>query len=127
MGFYVPDEVMDKNLAEVALSDRMYLCNAEPNSFNEASSIFCLATITLVPGSGNGSWVIGAGDVSGRKLTLEEQTGTGAVSDKATHAAFAVAGTTALKFVSTLQDFMVQAGVAFTLPSKDVWEIRDPS
>lgn len=124
---YVPDAVMDLPLAEVALSDRMYLCNAEPSSFVEASATFCLATITLTPGSGNGSWLIGAGDASGRKLTLEEQTGTGSISDKATHAAFAVLGSSALKFVSTMSDFLVQAGVAFVIPSKDVWEIRDPS
>jgi|WetSurMetagenome_2_1015567.scaffolds.fasta_scaffold58546_2 hypothetical protein len=127
MGFSVPDAVMDKNLDEVALSDRLFLCSQQPATYAEAATTYNLATITLTAGDGNGDWTKGNGDVSGRKLTLAEQTGTGTNPGTANHVAFGVNGSSALKFVSTMTDFLVQAAVGFTLPSKDIWEIRDPA
>jgi hypothetical protein len=128
MAFAVPDAVMDLNLAGVALSDRLFLCSQQPATYDEAATTYNLATITLTPGSGNGDWVIANGDVSGRKLTLTEQVGTGAAAGTANHVAFAVAGAPGtLKFISTMVDFLVAIGVGFTLPSKDIWEIRDPA
>lgn len=127
MGFMAPDAVIDKALEDVALSDRLYVCSDEPTSFTEASSTQNLATIILTAGKGNGDWTIGNGDTSGRKLTIAEQAGTGTTTGTATHVAFGVNGSSTLKFVCTLTSMLIQAGVAFTIPSKDVWEIRDPS
>lgn len=127
MGFAVPDAVMDKNLEEVALSDRLFLCSQQPATYAEASETYMLASITLTPGDGQGDWVKANGDVSGRKLTLTEQTGTGTNPGTANHVAFCVAGSSAIKFISTMTDFLVAAAVGFTLPSKDIWEIRDPA
>lgn len=127
MAFAVPDAVMDKNLDEVARADRLFLCSQQPATFLEASATYKLAEITLTPGDGNGDWVVDNGDVSGRKLTLTEQTGAGAGDGTANHVAFCVNGSSELLFVSTMVDFLVATGVGFTLPSKDIWEIRDPA
>jgi hypothetical protein len=118
---------MDKNLDEVARADRLFLCSQQPATFAEASATYMLAAITLTPGNGNGDWVKANGDVSGRKLTMTEQTGTGTNPGTANHAAFAVNGSSELLFVSTMTAFLVAAAVGFTLPAKDIWEIRDPS
>ena len=127
MAFMVPDAVMDKNLDEVARADRLFLCSQAPATFEEASATYMLASITLTAGDGGGDWTVDNGDVSGRKLTLAEQSGSGADDGTANHAAFCVNGTTELLFVSTMTDFLVANGVGFTLPSKDIWEIRDPA
>jgi hypothetical protein len=127
MGFMVPNAVMDKDLEEVALSDRAFLCSQEPATYDEAATTYNLATINLTPGDGNGDWTIGDGDTAGRKLTLAEKTGTGVGTGTANHVAFAVTGAPGdLKFVSTLADFSVIAGVDFVLASRDIWEIEDP-
>ncbi|MFA5381851.1 MAG: hypothetical protein WC356_01710 [Candidatus Micrarchaeia archaeon] len=124
MAIMVPDAVMDKNLDEVALSDRAFLCSQEPATYEEAATTYNLATIELTPAS---DWSKAAGDVSGRKLTLAEKTGTGAADGTANHVAFGLSSTSALKFVDTMTDFAVVAGVGFTLASKDVWEINAPA
>lgn len=126
MGFMVPDAVMDKNLAEVALSDRMFLCSQEPANYTEASATYCLATVILTAGDGNGDWVIANGDYSGRKLSLTVQNVVGSAAGTANHVAFGVDGSSTLKYVSTLQPFVVANGVGYSMPGKTVWEIRDP-
>ena len=128
MPFSVPDAVMDLCLDGVALSDRAFLCSQAPATYDEAATTYNLASITLTAGAGNGDWSKANGDVSGRKLTLAEQTGTGAADGTANHVCFAVQGAPGtIKFISTMTNFLVQNGVGFTLPSKDIWEIRDPA
>jgi hypothetical protein len=127
MGFMVPDAVMDKNLDEVALSDRLFICSREPTTYQEAAVTYNLATIELTPGAGNGDWVKAEGDVSGRKLTLTLQTGIGAVAGTANHGAFCVSGEAVLKFVCPIDEFSIQTGVSFMVASRDIWEIDDPS
>jgi hypothetical protein len=46
-----------------------------------------LATITMTVGDGNGDYNLGNGDTSGRKLSITEQSGTGATTSTANHIA----------------------------------------
>jgi hypothetical protein len=70
---YVDDDVMDVYLQYIADNgDTLNLCSALPTNYTEATSTYMLAQLT---GLTSGDYTLAAGDVSGRKITLDAQTG----------------------------------------------------
>lgn len=51
--------------------DRMFICSSEPTTYTEAATTYNLATVNLT----SGDFTKAAGDVSGRKVTIAQQTG----------------------------------------------------
>jgi len=68
----IEDVVLDQSLIKAATGTTIRLMTAEAT--NRADAITkTLASGTLTPGDGNGDFTLAAGDVSGRKVTVEQQ------------------------------------------------------
>lgn len=72
----VPAVTTDTLLAKIATCTRQTICSAQPANFAGIGAV-ALADNTITAGSGNGDWLIAAGDAGGesRKVTLLAQTG----------------------------------------------------
>ena len=104
--------------------NELTLCSAEPTSYTEAHTTYKLADVVLDTGDYTGPV---DGDVSGRKITVNQQadvpvdaTGTG------THVAIVDTNNTKLLMVSTCNSIQVTSGNTVTIPQFS-WELRDPS
>jgi len=104
-------------------TENLYICNAQPTTFTEASSTFKLGTKATPTFTGPT-----AGDATGRKLTIDAITdGSVTVTDTATHYALTDDSNTELLWSQALsapQD--VTNGNTFTLPAIDL-ENPDPT
>lgn len=76
-GKFVHDDVLAAAAAHIANNgNRMTLCNADPaGNYTAANTTYCLADHTLTTGSGNGDFTVEDGTTSGKKCTVEQQTG----------------------------------------------------
>ncbi len=129
MGKWANDNVMDAALAYVDDCDRLFVCSSTnaPANYTEASSTYCLATATLTPGAGNGSFTLGNGDASGRKLSVAQQSNKSiTASGTAKHIALGISGSSTLVEVTTCTDQPLTSGGTVTIPTWDI-EIADPS
>jgi hypothetical protein len=67
------DDVIDAALDKIATSTHLTFCSSQPANYAGIAAVK-LASVTLTAGDGNGDYVI-ADDTSGRKVTIEAQTG----------------------------------------------------
>jgi hypothetical protein len=119
---------MDAALDEVALADEMYVCSAQPTNYADIANSDLVGPIALTPGDGNGDFVIGNGDVSGRKITVGAQAGASVIaSGNATHIVLATGGATdLLRYITTVPSQALTSGNTANVGAWDV-EIADPT
>ena len=103
----------------IANGDRLCYCSQEPTTFTEATVTFKLADLDITPGDYTGPV---AGDVSGRKITVNGQSGIDVDSSgNADHIAIVDIGGAELMHVS---DFTQQALTAGNTINMDPWDIE---
>jgi len=122
MGKSVHDDVLDGALAVLATADRICVCSTQPTTYTEAITTYKLAISTTPTFTGPSN-----GDVSGRKLRVDEETlMTVDASGTAEHVALCISGTTKLYLVTTCTAQVLTAGNTVNIP---VWddEIADPA
>lgn len=130
----IPDAILDLPIDYIADNGtKIAACSSEPGTYAAIAGL-TLGQYTLTAGAGNGDWVKGNGDTSGRKLTLLAQTGTNAtatgdctclvVHDGGTGAG---AGEILAICAPTTSPTAMTSGVEFQIPEVDVIEWRDPS
>jgi hypothetical protein len=125
MARFILDAVHDLALANIATCTRVVLCSSQPANFAGIAAV-TLGSYTLTAGSGNGDWLIGDGDVSGRKLTLLAQSGNNAsASGTGDHLSFDDGSV--LRAVATCASEVVVNGEPFNISALDVVEYRDPA
>lgn len=120
-----PDAMIDASLNYVAQSTRLFVCNAQPTTYTEASSTFALADVTLT----SGDFTVANGDTSGRKVTIAAKSGILIdTSGTANHIALASAGDTTLRYVTTCTSQALTANGSNTCSTNafDI-EIADPT
>jgi len=127
MGKWVHDDCPDAMLDKIAEGNEINLCSAQPTTYAEAHSTYMLAQQALTPGDGNGDFIVGDGDTSGRKVTVAQQSPVSIInSGTANHAAIVNTTESKLILVTTVTPQVLTAGGTVTIPSfKD--EVRDPS
>lgn len=125
MAKFVPDATIDAMLAVIANAvDRIDICSTQPTTYAEATSTYTLGNVALTLGAGNGDWTLANGDVSGRKLTMAQQTGVSiGTSGSAQHIA-GTDGTSVLWFVTTCTSQSVTSGNTATINAFDI-EVLD--
>ncbi len=125
MSKLVPDATIDAMLAVIANAvDRIDICSTQPTTYTEATSTYTLGNVTLTAGVGGGDWTAANGDVSGRKITMAQQTG---VSISGSGTAQHIAGTdgsSTLWFVTTCTSQSVTSGNTATINAIDI-EVLD--
>ena len=69
-----PAATLDAFLAKIATATRLTVCTTEPSSFADIANVD-LASVVMTAGLGGGDYSAAlAGDVSGRKTTVAQQT-----------------------------------------------------
>ena len=127
MAKFVADEIMDVALNMIAdIGDTLYACSDQPANWAAIAAI-SLGSVALTEGDGNGDYVVGDGDVSGRKLTLTAQEITASDTGNVTHLVIADDVAEAIAAITTCSSFGVTNGNPFDVASYTIWEIRDPS
>lgn len=122
------DAVFDGALDVIANNcTRVDVCSTEPTTYAEATSTYTLGNYTLTAGDGLGDWVIANGDTSGRKLTLNQQTGNTATGAGNGNFLAFTDGSSVLYGVINGNGGVVAVGVQLEISVVDVLEIRDPS
>ncbi len=126
MGKTQHDDVLDAPLKEIADNcDKLILCSTQPTTYTEAVTTYALAAATMTKGDGNGDYVIGDGDASGRKLTVAEQADVDVdATGDGQHLALVDVGNTKLVYVTTCTLQNVTSGNTVTFPAFDI-EIAD--
>ena len=127
MGKLVPDTQLDAMLAVLfATADRVDVCADTPTTYGNATTggTYSLGNVTVTAGVGNGDWTAAAGDTSGRKVTMTQQTGVPVTnSGTATHIAW-TDGSATLFGVTTCTSQAVTSGNTMTINAFDV-ELQD--
>lgn len=124
MGKAAPDTTLDPVLTKIATATRLCVCSAEPANFAGIAAVL-LASVAVTPGDGAGDFTIANGDVSGRKVTVAQQTAMAiAASGTATH--IVLDDGAILTFVTTCTAQALTSGGTVTSPAWDV-EIADPA
>ena len=114
--------VLDLALAGIATSTRI---DVTSDSSTPTDLTNTLANATLTAGDGNGSFTIANGSVSGRKVTVAQQSDkTVTASGTALHIVLSVGGT--IKAVTTCTSQVLTSGNTVTIPSFAI-EIQEPS
>ena len=120
----IPDAVLDVLLDEIATGTRIVVCSGQPANYAGIAAV-ALAEAALTPGAGNGDFTIANGDVSGRKLTVAQQTGLDIdVSGDATHVS--IDDGSSLLAVTTCTTQTLTSGGTVTIPAWDI-EVSDPA
>lgn len=123
MGLAVANDVLDAALDKIATATRLTVCSGEPADLAGIAAVL-LADVTLVPGDGNGDYVVGDGDASGRKVRVQAQSAIPVdASGTATHVCLDD-GTTLLA-VTTCDSAAITSGGNVSMPAFDV-EVADP-
>lgn len=126
MGKSLSDAVLDALLNEVAdNADKLHICVGEPADYADITS-HTKGNVTLTLGDGNGDYTISNGDVSGRKLTVAEQSVTPSADADIDHLVFADSSNSLIKAVTTA-NFSVKNGVAKTIPEFTLVSNPDPT
>jgi hypothetical protein len=127
MAKWASDSVMDAALSFIDDCTLLTVCSAQPTTYAEASSTYKLADIVLTAGDGNGDYTIANGDVSGRKISVLQQSNIDIdTSGTATHVALCVSGSSTLVYVTTCTSQALTSGGTVTVPQWKI-EITDPS
>lgn len=118
------DSVLDASHAKTATATRQTVCSAAPANFAGIAAV-ALAQVTLTAGDGNGDWVIGNGDTSGRKVTCTQQAAVPiTASGTANHIAYDD-GVELLRVTECTPQALTSGGTV-TVPAHDA-EIADPT
>jgi hypothetical protein len=125
MAKFANDSVMDAALAVIATGTILTVCSAQPTTRTEAVTTYKLADVVMTAGSGNGDYLIANGDVSGRKVSVLQQTDV-PVDSSGTATHVAICDGTNLLLVTTCTSQVLTAGNTVTVPAFDD-EIADPS
>lgn len=121
---FSPDVDLDASFIETAKSVTQTVCSAQPANFAGIAAV-ALASATITAGLGNGDWTAADGDVSGRKVTVTEQTGiTVDTSGTATHVVYDDG--TLLHRGTTVTSQSLTAGNTLTVAAHK-FEIEDPT
>lgn len=116
--------VLDAALAKIATGVRVSVCSGQPANFAGIAAVL-LADDPLVAGNGNGDWVIGAGDVNGRKVRMTQQSAVPIdASGTATH--IVIDDGVNLLAVTTCTSQVLTSGGTVTIPAFD-FEFADPT
>jgi len=103
---------------------RITVCDTEPTTYTEAITTFKLADVDITSGDYTGP---AAGDVSGRKVTVNAQAGVTVDSTgTATHVAIVDVPNTTLLIVTTCTSQAIVATSTIDIPAWDI-EIEDPT
>jgi hypothetical protein len=116
----------DLALADIAdHGDFLHLLSQAPASYADVA-LYSLGFVALTPGNENGDYTIQDGAVSGRRLSLAQQTVPGTANGVANHAVIINSVNSVIKAVTTAPNYNMQTGVNQSVPGYDVWEIKDP-
>jgi hypothetical protein len=119
----------DMNLALAGISDngnQLHLVSQAPSVYADVAT-YSLGMVALTLGDGNGAYTIQNGAVSGRRLSLAQQTVPGTGAGTANHAVIVDTVNSRIKAVTTAPSYNMQVGANQTVPGYDVWEIEDPT
>ena len=123
----VDHAAMDAGLSNIAdHGDQLHLVSQAPASYADVA-LYSLGHVGLNTGIGNGAYALADGMVSGRRLTLAQQTLPGTANGVATHAVIIDTANSVIKQVTTAPNYNMQVGVNQAVPPYDVWEIEDPT
>lgn len=125
MSKFVPDATIDKLLDEVATATLQSVVDdvATPTFVTTANT---LTSSAMIAGTGTGgSYTISAGDVSGRKVAMDQKSGLSITKGgTARHVVLSLAGT--ILDITTCTDQVLTSGGTLTIPTWD-HEILDPT
>lgn len=124
---YIGDASMNAALADIANhGNQLHLVSAAPSVYADVAA-HSLGMVAITLGDGNGAYTIQDGAVSGRRLTLAQQTVPGTGGGVATHAVIVDTVNSVIKAVTTAPNYNMVNGTNQTVPQYDVWEIEDPT
>ena len=119
------DLMLDAALSYVDDCTILTVCSAQPTTYAEATTTYKLADVVMTAGAGNGDYTLANGDVSGRKLTVVQQSAVPIdTSGTATHVALSISGSSTLVYVTTCTSQSLTSGGTVTVPNWDI-EIAD--
>ena len=121
MAKWANDAVIDAGLDVVATGTILTVCSAQPTNRTEAVTTYKLADV-VVDGT---DFTKSNGDVSGRKLTVSQQTIV-AVDTTGTATHVAISSGSTLLYVTTCTSQLLTSGNTVTIPAWDI-EISDPA
>jgi hypothetical protein len=129
MAVFYSDIVRNVELDYIAdNANRMCVCSALPTTYTEAATTYMLAYKALTVGDGNGVYTIADGDVSGRKLTVAQQSISAASSTgTATYVALVDTVNQNLLCAVPLASTALTAGNGAVINAVDVLELKDAS
>jgi hypothetical protein len=122
----IEDQSKDALLDDIAdHGNELHLCSQAPASYAEVAT-YSLGYVGLTPGDGNGAYTIQDGAVSGRRLSLAQQTVPGTGAGTATHAVIVDTVNSRIKSVTTAPNYNMTVGNNQTVAAYDVVEVKDP-
>ncbi len=115
MAKFQNDLILDAALDYISTNAiEIYVCNAQPTTYAEASSTFALTDIEVPTYQANAD-----GDVSGRKLTVDAELGMDInTTDTATH--IALTSASVLIYVTTCTSQALTSGGTVDVPAWDI-------
>lgn len=123
----IDDQSKDAALAEIADNgNQLHLVSQSPEAYADVAT-YSLGFVALTVGDGNGDYTIQDGAVSGRRLTVAQQTVAGSDDGTATHAVIIDTVNSRIKMITTAPNYNVQNGVNQSVPEFDACEIKDPT
>ena len=124
MGKSVHNDVLDAALTYVQDNcNKLAVCNAEPTSYTQANVTYSLANEVMT----SGDFTIADGDVSGRKVAVDQKAGITVDADgTASHVALLDTTNSKLLYVTTTPSQGVVTGAQLTVGTWDI-EIEDPA
>lgn len=128
MSKFLHDDVLDALLNYIANNgNKLTVCSTQPTTYTEATSTYKLVQKTLTVGNGNGDYTIANGDVSGRKLTVSQQSSV-PIDSSGTAGYIAICDSTHSKLllVTTCTSEDISGAEVVTIPSFKT-EVADPS
>jgi len=122
MGKTLSDSVFDAALDFIATCTRLDVTSdvGTPSDLTNT-----LANVTLTAGDGNGDYVIANGDVSGRKITVQQQADI-SVTDTGTALHVVLSLAAVIHLTTTCTSQALTSGNTVTVPAFD-YEITDPT
>lgn len=116
------DLMLDAAFDWLDQADEMYVCNAQPTTYTEASSTYALADVAVTPDT---DFTKADGDTNGRKVTVAAKSDvTVDTTGTASHIALCKNSGSVLMYVTTCTDQLLTQGNTVDIPAWDI-EIAD--
>jgi len=126
MAKLIPDAIIDLELGVIAAATILVICKDTPTTYADAAGTYDLATHVLTPAIGGGDFTSGAGDGTGRKLTLAAQNGITVDHDgTATYYVLGISASSTLLLIGEISPQALLNGNLVNFPATDVLEIGD--